>query len=342
MTKNSKKGPKIMKKEQQIVEIDHFSALVSNFSNEKVQKVRKIFNIHIKNILSENTKRCYLEDLKQFSDFLSFYHPHVPNILEADEEIIIDYRHYLANELAYSPNSMHRKLSALSSFYREYQRNRIIQYNPLENVKREKATGIRQLTKIDDREVRLIAEYLDEYCEKKNNSRKSMTKAGIIYFLLYTGARTSTILNIKVSDIKDNGQYKPRSVLLKGKGGRHRHIALHPKLDLVTKKIMGKLEEEGLIDKKGESPLFIRDIKKPEISRQNIYDFFRRISKKVGIPEGKSLHSFRRSVITKMLEDGVPIEKVAEVVGHLDINTTKRYKIFTEKIEDDPLLNLKY
>jgi site-specific recombinase XerD len=47
-------------------------------------------------------------------------------------------------------------------------------------------------------------------------------------------------------------------------------------------------------------------------------------------------------VISNLLENGARIESVAELAGHANINTTQRYNVRKEEIEDNPLLSLRY
>ena len=62
----------------------------------------------------------------------------------------------------------------------------------------------------------------------------------------------------------------------------------------------------------------------------------------LGINPNKTLHSFRRGVISNLLDNGHRIESVAKLSGHSNINTTKGYLVREEKIEDNPLLSLKF
>jgi site-specific recombinase XerD len=56
----------------------------------------------------------------------------------------------------------------------------------------------------------------------------------------------------------------------------------------------------------------------------------------------RSLHSSRRTVISNLLQAGARLESVANLAGHSSVNTTLRYQVRTEKLEDNPLLTFKY
>jgi len=62
----------------------------------------------------------------------------------------------------------------------------------------------------------------------------------------------------------------------------------------------------------------------------------------IGLDFNKTIHSFRRGVISNLLENGHRIESVAKISGHSNINTTKDYLVREEKIEDNPLLSLNF
>ena len=51
----------------------------------------------------------------------------------------------------------------------------------------------------------------------------------------------------------------------------------------------------------------------------------KRRMKAVGLPSRLSPHSFRVATITDLLEQGVPLEDVQQLVGHADPRTTRLY-----------------
>ena len=117
-----------------------------------------------------------------------------------------------------------------------------------------------------------------------------------------------------------------------------RKIPIHPKLWVCLKELIirrEKVNEDyvfGSIQKNLNTPL----------SRQAVHKMLKKTLIALGFDADKTLHSFRRGVISNLLESGHRIESVAKVSGHSNINTTKGYLVREEKIEDNPLLSLRF
>lgn len=78
------------------------------------------------------------------------------------------------------------------------------------------------------------------------------------------------------------------------------------------------------------------------IRHHSVHEMLKKTLMKLGMDINKTLHSFRREVISNLLENGHRIESVAEFSGHSNINTTKGYLVREEKIEENPLLSLNF
>jgi len=76
--------------------------------------------------------------------------------------------------------------------------------------------------------------------------------------------------------------------------------------------------------------------------RQSVGELLKTTLRRLKLDTGRSLHSSRRTVISNLLENGARIESVAELAGHANINTTAKYNVRKEELEDNPLLSLRY
>ena len=77
-------------------------------------------------------------------------------------------------------------------------------------------------------------------------------------------------------------------------------------------------------------------------SRFLVYKEIRKRCAQLGIKDIMGTHSFRRSVATRLNEQNIPVEKIAEELGHENINTTKKYIKSEPRLEESPLLKLSY
>ena len=169
---------------------------------------------------------------------------------------------------------------------------------------------------------------------------QGLTTTAVLAFLLFTGCRISEALAVKVSDIEDRGSVKV--VCLRGKGDKLRVLPLHPKLSKVISELVARRE------KKADDFLFTRvkgataDEDHEPLRRQSVGELLKSTLKRLGLDTNRSLHSSRRTVISNLLENGSRIESVAELAGHANINTTQKYNVRKEELEDNPLLSLRY
>jgi site-specific recombinase XerD len=71
-----------------------------------------------------------------------------------------------------------------------------------------------------------------------------------------------------------------------------------------------------------------------ELSPKSIGSIFCRYLPGAGIEhephDGKSIHALRRSIASWMLDSGVSLEEVSQILGHRDMNSTKRYLPFDD------------
>ena len=307
--------------------LENTAALVSITQEGNLTLVIKDY---LSNFLSGRTREAYQSDFKDFGQFIAetfgaFSHPR-----DVTKTHVIAYRDFLREK--YSPTSINRKMSALTSLFRELQGARLIDINPVEGVKRPQSIPKRPRLGFSDDEVNRILDSFDAA------TLQGLSTKAILSFLLYTGCRISEALEVKVSDIEDRGNLKV--VVLRGKGDRIRTLPLHPKL------LKTVLE---LIERRQKEPgdyLFTRvkgqGLENEPMRRQSVGELLKTTLKRLGLDAGRSLHSSRRTVISNLLENGSRIESVAELAGHANINTTQRYNVRKENLEDNPLLSLRY
>ena len=285
---------------------------------------------YLSNFLSDRTREAYESDFKDFGKFIAekfggFSHPR-----DVTKTHVIAYRDFLREK--YSPTSINRKMSALSSLFTELQGARVLDINPVEGVKRPQSIPKRPRLGFSDDEVNRILDSFDTAAIQGLN-----TKA-VLSFLLFTGCRISEALAIRVSDIEDRGNVKV--VCLRGKGEKIRTLPLHPKLLKVLLELIERRQ------KKANDYLFTRvkgqGSENEPMRRQSVGEILKTTLRRLKLNTGRSLHSSRRTVISNLLENGARIESVAELAGHANINTTQRYNVRKEEIEDNPLLSLRY
>ena len=148
--------------------------------------------------------------------------------------------------------------------------------------------------------------------------RRNLT---ILTLLYDTAARASEIINIKIEDIHLEEKY----IILTGKGNKQRVV---PIMEQTKKLLINYVKEYKIINsylfqnnQKKMNARFIRDI----IKSYNV------VNKQI------SPHTFRHTRAVHLLDKGVNIIYIQELLGHTSINTTMEYAKVIEKSKFDAI-----
>lgn len=138
-------------------------------------------------------------------------------------------------------------------------------------------------------------------------------KHRLIVALLYSsGLRLSEVVNLKVEDIEfEEGVGWVRS----GKGAKDRLFILSNNIIEDLKKHAHRKKETDYLFEGWEG----------QMSPRNIQKIVALSAKKAGISKSVHVHSLRHSFATHLLESGVDIRKIQELLGHTNLNTTQIY-----------------
>lgn len=247
---------------------------------------------------SEYTLRNYLKCNKLFLDFIN------KNPEEATED---DVKIYIAEKIANtSSSSIIVFLSAI-----KYSFSTILHKDITSNIKRPKKEK-----KIP---VVLTKEETKQLVENVSNKKSKL----IIQLLYATGMRVSEIVRLKLIDFSfDEGIGTIRQA--KGKKDRIFNV---PKY--LEKKLL-----KQVVQQKELNQIYLFSGNKGKLSERNIQKIVSNSAKKAGIKKSVHCHTLRHSFATHLLENGVDIRKIQELLGHSDLSTTQIYThISTEELK---------
>lgn len=216
----------------------------------------------------------------------------VHTIRPADIE---EFKKYLMEDLERSKSTVNRYLEQLSTTLNIAVANRYIKENPMKGVKKFRCEHhtIRYLTR--EEEVELF-KHLPEYLKL------------IVTVALHTGLRRGNILELRWEQI--NFDYRFIEVL-KNKGNKRIQIPLSETLYNEFIKIR---KDEGYVFINPETGLPYKDIKKA----------FNAAKEKAGIKNFR-FHDLRHTVATRLVEKGIDLAVVQDLLAHSNIQTTMRY-----------------
>ena len=139
----------------------------------------------------------------------------------------------------------------------------------------------------------------------------------VIEVFFATGARVYEISNIR----KDSINLNTGLIRLMGKGGKERYVQISCASILeVLKKYYA--ENESAIKKSG---YFFVNNREGRFTEQSIRLMLKKYTKQAGIERNITPHMFRHSFATYLIEEGVDVSCVQQILGHSSIKTTQIY-----------------
>lgn len=152
-----------------------------------------------------------------------------------------------------------------------------------------------------------------------------------IFMLIYgSGLRISEATNIRVEDIDSKNM---RLFVRNGKGEKERYTVL-PETSLAMLRKCYKMYQP----KHPEGYMFLNGEGRPlKVERLRVY--FRRYRRKARISEDFIVHSLRHTFATRLVEEGIPLVQVKELLGHSCIRSTMTYVHVANNMQkvDSPL-----
>lgn len=159
----------------------------------------------------------------------------------------------------------------------------------------------------------------DEHIEILRDGCKNIRDLSIIDLLYSTGMRVGELVNLDIKDIN----FAERECVVYGKGNKERKVYFDARTKLHLKEYLDSRTDTN-------KALFVsldKPNKRLKISGVEIR--LRNLGRKYNI-EKVHPHKFRRSMATKAIDKGMPIEQVQKFLGHSQIDTTMQYAIVNQ------------
>ncbi|MEC3020340.1 tyrosine-type recombinase/integrase [Bacillus cereus] len=189
-----------------------------------------------------------------------------------------------------------------------------IQSDPGAFVKPPKIQNKNDVKWLDRIERNRLLKYLEDQELIEKNPWKSYRNMAIVYVMLQSGLRVSEVSNLKLNDVEDGFIY-----VRDGKGGKARKVPMNSDVAKVIEKWKKQRDIKGF-----ESPFLFLSQKKGPLSVVGIENIFKTIRKNTGL-EQLTPHVLRHTFGHDLIQKGIPISYVAELMGHSDMNTTRIY-----------------
>lgn len=249
---------------------------------------------------SKNNKRSYKTDICRIN-LLEDYFKNKP-LNEFSPKIIEDFKTYLKFEKNLSNSTINRYVSLLRKMFNLCIKNKLIIENPCSGVGKltEENFNIRHLLRSEEKKLFNVIDDTDF--------------ANLVKFALWTGMRKQEVLNLKWESVD-----KTYIEVLNTKSGKSRKIPNVGKL----KKLLNSIPKEN-------EYVFYNKKTKTKYS-----DVLERFKDYLNIAKIKNFrfHDLRHTAATRMVEKGVDLVVIQQLLGHATITTTMRYTHALEELK---------
>ncbi len=277
--------------------------------------------------MAEATLKAYSTDLDDFATFMR--EEYQKDINQPENITKKDVQNYLAylHTNKYSKTSVSRKLSSLRAYFNYCTRKEYIKLSPLANIKNPKQAKFHPNVPSKEQVIHILDENQNIQKEKTLDAKKIaiINRDIALLELLYgSGLRISEALALNIQDFSEQKAH----IIVLGKGNKQRIVPLTSKsIDAITKwlkhyqSILNTDNTQFLTAY--QQALFI-GVRAKRLNRREALRIIDKMQKQVGTPH-LSAHSFRHAYATHLLESGLDLRTVQELLGHARIATTQMY-----------------
>lgn len=273
-----------------------------------------------------------------FLDYLRFEKRYSPKTVESYNTDILQFFHFIEAEFQLDdplrvknnmvrawvvslvsarqkPTSVKRKVSALKSFFKYYQKTGKIRSNPADKVNSPKVPE--RLPKyVEQKHINNLLDNPETYF--KDNFAGLQEKM-IVDLLYSTGMRRQELIDLKWTDVHmGSGQVK-----VTGKGNKQRLIPVGKEL-VDSLKFFREMQKENLQDKPVAPYVFLTPDGQ-QLYPNYVYRIVRRYISQCSTTEKKSPHVLRHSFATHMSNNGAKLNDIKELLGHASLASTQVY-----------------
>lgn len=291
---------------------------------------------------SYRTRISYAYDIRVFFQFLLNENPTykdrtmrdftlrdldlvTPLDIEEYMEYLKVYKNTEQQQITNTERGLFRKLSALRSFYGYFFKHQMIEKNPVLQVDMPKLHE-KAIVRLDTDEV---AELLD-HVENRGNSLTGQAKIyyektkyrdlAILTLLLGTGIRVSECVGLDIDDI----DFKNNGITVTRKGGNQMVVYFGYEVEDALIQYL-ELSRNGIEPLPGSEKALFLSTQRKRMGVQAVENMVKKYAKEVTPNKKITPHKLRSTYGTSLYKETGDIYLVADVLGHKDVNTTRKH-----------------
>lgn len=289
---------------------------------------------------SSRTRIAYAYDLITFFEFLKQENPLFKDVTSnalslglLDDIQLMDLEEYMEflkchstdtrEDIINTERGIMRKISSLKSFYNYFFRTERIKTNP---------AALIQMPKLHDKEIiRLeideVVKLLDEVEDGANLTKKQkeyhektkIRDLALMTVLLGTGIRVSECIGLNINDV----DFNIGGIKIHRKGGKEVIIYFGTEVEYALTDYME--ERKHITAEAGNEDALFLSIQKKRLNVRSVENLVKKYAKIVTPLKKITPHKLRSTYGTNLYRETGDIYLVADVLGHADVNTTKKH-----------------
>ena len=286
------------------------------------------------------TRISYAYDIRIFFQFLLDENPAFKNYAMTDFSVAVldqikavDLEEYMEYLKVYQngdktetngERGLKRKISALRSFYAYYYKREMIHTKPTVLIDVPKIHD-KSIIRLDTDEVALLLDYI-EHCGDSLTGQKRVyyekTKErdlAIVTLLLGTGIRVSECVGLDIEDV----DFKNNGIKVTRKGGNEMVVYFGEEVEKALKRYLEI--REGITPLAGHEHALFYSAQRKRMGVQAVENMVKKYSRQITTTKKITPHKLRSTYGTALYQETGDIYLVADVLGHKDVNTTKKH-----------------
>ena len=217
-----------------------------------------------------------------------------------------------------------RKMSSLRSFYAYYFKREMIHTNPTVLVDVPKIHQ-KSIIRLEADEVALLLDYIEHGGDDLTGQKKvyyEKTKdrdLALVTLLLGTGVRVSECVGLDIEDV----DFKNNGIKVTRKGGKEMVVYFGPEVEKALKNYLEV--RKNIIPVEGHEHALFYSTQRKRIGVQAVENLVKKYARQVTTTKKITPHKLRSTYGTALYQETGDIYLVADVLGHKDVNTTKKH-----------------
>ena len=217
-----------------------------------------------------------------------------------------------------------RKMSSLRSFYAYYFKREMIHTNPTVLVDVPKIHQ-KSIIRLEADEVALLLDYIEHGGDDLTGQKKVYYEKNkdrdlaLVTLLLGTGVRVSECVGLDIEDV----DFKNNGIKVTRKGGNEMVVYFGPEVEKALKNYLEV--RKNIIPVEGHEHALFYSTQRKRIGVRAVENLVKKYARQVTTTKKITPHKLRSTYGTALYQETGDIYLVADVLGHKDVNTTKKH-----------------